>query len=174
MVELCAYALNFGEPASPLVFNKHMRARVKYLRQHAIGVVIYLDDLAFVIEGSQAAALHARDFVEKTLCGDRSAAAPIEGPVSGALPGFARPFGVRGQHPAQSVARAGEALPHHLPVSDGPARRSCAKSPPCAHTHAPAVHRHCLFNVAGCVQYSLSSSQSVQLQDFDVAKFAPL
>ena len=68
MVELCAYALNFGEPASPLVFNKHMRALVKYLRQHAIGAVIYLDDLAFVIEGSQATALHARNFVEKTLC----------------------------------------------------------------------------------------------------------
>jgi hypothetical protein len=43
-----------------------MRALVKYLRQHAIGVVIYLDDLAFVIEGSQSAALHARDFVDKT------------------------------------------------------------------------------------------------------------
>jgi hypothetical protein len=67
-VELCAYALNFGTRASPLVFTKHMRALVKYLRQHAIGVVIYLDDLAFVIEGSQAAALRARDFVEKTLC----------------------------------------------------------------------------------------------------------
>ena len=68
VVELCAYALNFGARASPLVFTKHMRALVKYLRQHAIGVVIYLDDLAFVIEGSQAAALRARDFVEKTLC----------------------------------------------------------------------------------------------------------
>ncbi len=68
MVELCAYALNFGARASPLVFTKHMRALVKYLRQHAIGVVIYLDDLAFVIEGSQSAALRPRDFVDKTLC----------------------------------------------------------------------------------------------------------
>ena len=72
VVELCAYALNFNAQASPLVFTKHMRALVKYLRQHAIGVVIYLDDLAFVIEGSQTAALRARDFVEdfveKTLC----------------------------------------------------------------------------------------------------------
>ena len=66
VVELCAYALNFGDWASPLVFTKHMRALVKYLRQHAIGAVIYLDDLAFVIEGSQSAALHARDFVDKT------------------------------------------------------------------------------------------------------------
>ena len=47
--------------------------------------------------------------------------APIEGPVRGALPGSARPLGVRDQHPAQSVARAGEALPHHPQVGDGPA-----------------------------------------------------
>jgi hypothetical protein len=45
-----------------------MRVLVKYLRQHPIGVVIYLDDLAFVIEGSQEAVLRTRDFVEKTLC----------------------------------------------------------------------------------------------------------
>ena len=44
-----------------------MRALVKFLRQHAIFVVIYLDDLAFVVEGSRAAALRARDFVERTL-----------------------------------------------------------------------------------------------------------
>ena len=67
VVELCSYALSFGARASPLVFTKHMRALVKYLRQHAIAVVIYLDDLAFVVEGSRAAALRARDFVEKTL-----------------------------------------------------------------------------------------------------------
>ncbi len=67
VVELCAFALNFGARASPLVFTKHMRSLVKYLRQHAIGVVIYLDDLAFVVEGSRAAAQRARDFVERTL-----------------------------------------------------------------------------------------------------------
>jgi hypothetical protein len=67
VVELCAFALNFGARASPLVFTKHMRGLVKYLRQHAIGVVIYLDDLAFVVEGSRAAARRARDFVERTL-----------------------------------------------------------------------------------------------------------
>ena len=67
MVELCTYALNFGARASPLVFTKHMRALVKYL-QHDMVVVIYLDDLAFVIEGSRAASLHGRDFVNKTLC----------------------------------------------------------------------------------------------------------
>ena len=44
-----------------------MRALVKFLRQHAIAVVIYLDDLAFVVEGSRAAALRARDFVDRTL-----------------------------------------------------------------------------------------------------------
>ena len=44
-----------------------MRALVKFLRLHAVGVVIYLDDLAFVVEGSRAAALRARDFVERTL-----------------------------------------------------------------------------------------------------------
>ena len=67
VVELCAYALNFGARASPLVFTKHMRALVKYLRAHAIGVVIYIDDLAFCVEGSRQAALRARDFIEKTL-----------------------------------------------------------------------------------------------------------
>ena len=67
VVELCAFALNFGARASPLVFTKHMRSLVKYLRQHAIGVVIYLDDLAFVVEGSRAAAKRARDFVQRTL-----------------------------------------------------------------------------------------------------------
>ena len=67
VVELCAYALNFGARASPLVFTKHMRTLVKYLRRHAIGVVIYLDDLAFVIEGSQEAAHRARDFIEATI-----------------------------------------------------------------------------------------------------------
>ena len=67
MVELCSYALNFGARASPLVFTKHIRDLVKFLRQHAIAVVIYLDDLAFVVEGSRAAALRARDFVERTL-----------------------------------------------------------------------------------------------------------
>jgi len=45
-----------------------MRALVKYLRQHVIGVVIYLDNLAFVIEGSQSAVLLVWDFVDKTLC----------------------------------------------------------------------------------------------------------
>ena len=44
-----------------------MRALVKFLRLHAVGVVIYLDDLAFVVEGSRVAALRARDFVEQTL-----------------------------------------------------------------------------------------------------------
>ena len=67
MVELCSYALNFGARASPLVFTKHIRALVKFLRQHTIAVVIYLDDLAFVVEGSRADALRARDFVERTL-----------------------------------------------------------------------------------------------------------
>ena len=67
VVELCSFALSFGARASPLVFTKHMRALVKFLRQHAIAVVIYLDDLAFVVEGSRAAALRARDFVERTL-----------------------------------------------------------------------------------------------------------
>jgi len=67
VVELCAYALNFGARASPLVFTKHMRTLVKYLRKHAIGVVIYLDDLAFVVEGSQQAALRARDFIEQCI-----------------------------------------------------------------------------------------------------------
>jgi hypothetical protein len=45
-----------------------MRALVKYLRQHAIGVVIYLDDLGFVVQGSQTATLHARGFVDKNFC----------------------------------------------------------------------------------------------------------
>jgi len=67
VVELCAYSLNFGARASPLVFTKHMRTLVKYLRRHAIGVVIYLDDLAFVIEGSQEAAHRARDFIDRTI-----------------------------------------------------------------------------------------------------------
>ena len=67
VVELCSFALSFGARASPLVFTKHMRALVKFLRQHAIAVVIYLDDLAFVVEGSRAAALRARDFVDRTL-----------------------------------------------------------------------------------------------------------
>ncbi len=67
VVELCSYALSFGARASPLVFTKLMRAVVKFLRRHAIAVVIYLDDLAFVVEGSREAALRARDFVEKTL-----------------------------------------------------------------------------------------------------------
>ena len=105
MVELCTDALNFGARASPLVFTKHMRALVKYL-QHDMVVVIYLDDLAFVIEGSRAASLHGRDFVNKTLCHAGLQLHPIEGPVPGALPGPVRPLGVRDQHPAQSVACA--------------------------------------------------------------------
>ena len=68
VVELCAYKLNFGVRVSPLIFTKHMWALVKYLRQHAISVVIYLDDLSFVIEGSQAAVFWHLDFVDKTLC----------------------------------------------------------------------------------------------------------
>jgi len=84
-----------------------------------------------------------------------SAAAPIEGPVPGALPGAARPLGVRDQHPVQSVMRTGAALPHHPQVGDGPARRICVKSQPRAHTSAPAVHRHCLFHVSGCAQCTL-------------------
>jgi hypothetical protein len=46
---------------------KVMRAFVKYLRTRGIRCLLYLDDLAFFISGSQARALRARDIIDEAL-----------------------------------------------------------------------------------------------------------
>ena len=66
VVQLQALALDFGARASPLTFTKFMKSVGSYLRRQGIGTVIYIDDLAFIVEGYQAA-IRARTVIEDTL-----------------------------------------------------------------------------------------------------------
>ena len=66
VVQLQALALDFGARASPLTFTKFMKSIGSYLRRQGIGTVIYIDDLAFIVEGYQAA-IRARTVIEDTL-----------------------------------------------------------------------------------------------------------
>ena len=66
VVQLQALALDFGARASPLTFTKFMKSIGSYLRRQRIGTVIYIDDLAFIVEGYEEA-LRARTVIEDTL-----------------------------------------------------------------------------------------------------------
>ena len=66
VVQLQALALDFGARASPLTFTKFMKSIGSYLRRQGIGTVIYIDDLAFIVEGYESA-LRARTVIEDTL-----------------------------------------------------------------------------------------------------------